>query len=416
MQLINRKSFLSKAIVTLLLMAVSTVLYAAKPPSTPGGGGDSTPLSCIISPQDNTVEEGNTVSYSTSIEGGKGKKSTSWTFAGGSPASSTSSSEDVTYDSADTFDVSLTVTDKNGSTNCSTTVKVIPADGGGNQPPVAQPDSFTTDKDMLLSGNVMSNNGSGIDTDPDGDNISVTAYDAASAQGAIVSIDSNGDFTYDPTDVAALQALNSGDSIADSFSYTISDDASSPLTSSTTVTIVVSGITDGGGGSDVSINSTSQNGTPGTVVTEQPFVSNNSYKIFATNDLGMHCGDFDARISSILPPFNVLHAQVIRRGGEPDILTPADGIEVVYSAASNPSDPIILTGLNAAGDLVLSSLVSGSVYKTNFWDIAREAYDPFYPPGILSAFYPAGVDIADLGLPMPDVELFYLGPDGIPFQ
>jgi hypothetical protein len=163
-------------------------------------------------------------------------------------------------------------------------------------------------------------------------------------------------------------------------------------------------------GAEVSINSTSQNGTPGDPVSEQPLIGLSGYKLFANNDLGMHCGDLDTRISSILPPFQVVHTQVIRRGSEPDILTPADGVEVVYSASSNPDDPI-LTGINSAGTgPVLSSLLpDNSVYKTNFWDVARDAYDPFYPSGILPAFYPAGANILDLGLPMPNVEQLFLG-------
>jgi hypothetical protein len=162
-------------------------------------------------------------------------------------------------------------------------------------------------------------------------------------------------------------------------------------------------------GVGVSINSTSQNGIPGAPVIEQPLAGNNNYRIFAINDLGMHCGDLDTRNSSILPPFNVFHALVVERGSEPNLLTPSDGVEVVYSASSNPNDPIILTGENAAGEPVLSSVANGEVYKTNFWDIARGAYDPFYPPGILPAFYPPANNILDLGLPMPDVERLYLG-------
>ena len=161
---------------------------------------------------------------------------------------------------------------------------------------------------------------------------------------------------------------------------------------------------------EISINSTSRNGFPGDPVAEQPFARQNAFNIFSSNDLGMHCGDLDTRISSILPPFNTVHTQVIQRGSSPDILTPADGVEVIYSAASNPSDPI-LSGINSAGSgPVASSLLDdGSVYKTNFWEIARESYDAFYPEGILAAFYPAGADIVDLGLPMPDVEQLFLG-------
>ena len=158
-----------------------------------------------------------------------------------------------------------------------------------------------------------------------------------------------------------------------------------------------------------SINSTGQNGIPAAAVTEQPFVSVNSYKIIATNDLGMHCGDFDTRISSILPPFNILHAQVIRRGDEPDILTRADGIEVVYSAVSNSTDPI-LDGLNAAGEPVLLSVLrdgSGGIYKTNFWStVSLGTYDPFYPPVVTPL---APFVTLDKGLPMPNVEQLWLG-------
>ncbi len=153
-----------------------------------------------------------------------------------------------------------------------------------------------------------------------------------------------------------------------------------------------------------SINSTSQNGLPGFGVAEQPFVNRAGYRVFGSNDLGMHCGDFDTRISSILPPFNVLHAQVIQRGPEPKILTPSDGIALTYSAASNPKDPV-LSGVNSAGDgPVLSSLAKdGTLFKTNFWDTALAGYRAFYPPGILEALTP------DQGLPVPNVERLWLG-------
>lgn len=165
---------------------------------------------------------------------------------------------------------------------------------------------------------------------------------------------------------------------------------------------------------DISINSSSQNRIPENPVNEQAFTGNTNYKLFGSNDLGMHCGDFDTRISSILPPFNVLHAQVIQRGQSPKILNPNDGISVFYSAASNPADPV-LTGINSSGNgPVLSSISNdGTAFKTNFWQVAEgspetialAAYRPFYPPGVLDAFAPS----ADQGLPAPNVEQLYLG-------
>ncbi|MEW8628332.1 MAG: PKD domain-containing protein, partial [Candidatus Thiodiazotropha sp.] len=140
-----------------------------------------------------------------------------------------------------------------------------------------------------------------------------------------------------------------------------------------TEVMTVASIQEGDQPAAVSINSTSQNGIPGDPVPEQPLINNNDYRVFAVNDLGMHCGDFDTRISSILPPFNVLHATVIRRGLEPEILGPND-VDVYYSAASNPLDPIITTGQNSAqsGPVYSSrNATTGEVFKTNFWDVAR---------------------------------------------
>jgi hypothetical protein len=163
----------------------------------------------------------------------------------------------------------------------------------------------------------------------------------------------------------------------------------------------------------ISINSTSRNSAnpvTGTVPL-QPQVLNSNYSVLAINDLGMHCGDLDTRVASILPPFQVLLAQVIKKGGTP-VLNPA-GTSVFYSAAYNPKDPILgqagaFTGV--AGD--------GSTYKTNFWDVvALGAYDPFYPAlvtplatGLAGATVPVTVDV---GLPVPNTESLYIGPDGV---
>lgn len=69
-----------------------------------------------------------------------------------------------------------------------------------------------------------------------------------------------------------------------------------------------------------------------------------SYVVIGYNDLGMHCMNDDFSSLMILPPFNNVHAQVIRRGGEPRILT--SGIQVNYSIPGNTT----------------------SYTKTNFWD------------------------------------------------
>ncbi|MCU7955466.1 MAG: carboxypeptidase regulatory-like domain-containing protein, partial [gamma proteobacterium symbiont of Bathyaustriella thionipta] len=55
-----------------------------------------------------------------------------------------------------------------------------------------------------------------------------------------------------------------------------------------------------------------------------------NFTILAANDLGMHCADQDFRIFSILPPYNVLNAQVLMKGSKPQIMSPDDGIHVTY--------------------------------------------------------------------------------------
>jgi len=152
-----------------------------------------------------------------------------------------------------------------------------------------------------------------------------------------------------------------------------------------------------------SINSTSDNSTtpPLTSVGEPAFVFSTQFQTFAANDLGMHCGDLDHRVASILPPFNVVHAQVVWKGATPVILT-GTHTEIFYAAASNPQDP------------VAHVLPAPTVFKTNFWDLnpqgtgntlAFDGYNPFYPPGILPLF-PL---VVDTGLPVPDTERLYLG-------
>ncbi len=149
-----------------------------------------------------------------------------------------------------------------------------------------------------------------------------------------------------------------------------------------------------------SINSTSANGAgPAPIsVPEQPIAGLPDFQVVAANDLGMHCGDLDHRVASILPPFNVLHAQVIQKGTAqalPRILGDAD-VSVDYSAASQARDP------------ALQVPFPRTLFKTNFWDpnprptgnlLVFDAYDPFYPPGILDLFPLA----TDIGLPVPDL-------------
>ena len=128
------------------------------------------------------------------------------------------------------------------------------------------------------------------------------------------------------------------------------------------------------------------------------------YRVLAANDLGMHCADKDYQIFSILPPFNVVHAQVVRtgkNGKDPQLLTNAE-VEVTYQATSSPNDPAGANSINT------TSQNKPSVFKSNFWaqkngkTLGGLGYAGLYPPNVLASFEPLP---ADKGLPVPDVAL-----------
>ena len=87
--------------------------------------------------------------------------------------------------------------------------------GPVNVNPLAADDFLLGDQDETISGNVLDENGGGIDSDPNGDNLSVVVQNSLStAQGGLVSIGANGSFYYTPA---------SGFVGLDSFAYTVED-------------------------------------------------------------------------------------------------------------------------------------------------------------------------------------------------
>lgn len=143
-----------------------------------------------------------------------------------------------------------------------------------------------------------------------------------------------------------------------------------------------------------------------------------SFVVLAANDLGMHCTDKDFQIFSILPPFNVLHAQVIQKGLTPTLVSDA-GADVYYAATSNANDPVGANSINT------TSTNTTGVFKTNFWEMSGAqtlgslAYGVLYPaqscatppcPSVLNLFSPIPPDI---GLPVPDPNAL---PSLVPLQ
>lgn len=89
-------------------------------------------------------------------------------------------------------------------------------------------------------------------------------------------------------------------------------------------------------------------------------------RVLAANDLGMHCMDREFSVFCILPPFNVIQAQVVLRGsGGPRVLAPGE-VDVTYEAVAD-----------ATGSINSTSLAG----KTGFWDHADALFGVTLPAG-----------------------------------
>ncbi len=133
--------------------------------------------------------------------------------------------------------------DTGGGTDTDTTgspITTATADAVNNAP-VAVPDSAATGEDTVLNvadAGVLAN-----DTDPDGsDVLTVTAFDAVSAKGAMVHVSAGGGYIYNPTASAVLNALAAGETTDDSFAYTVSDGHGGA--GKATVKVTVTGVND----------------------------------------------------------------------------------------------------------------------------------------------------------------------------
>jgi len=107
----------------------------------------------------------------------------------------------------------------------------------------------------------------------------------------------------------------------------------------------------GGGGGGGNSDGSGGDGTQPPAVTEAT--------VLAANDLGMHCMDLEFSVFSILPPFNVITAQVVKRdsNGRPYIADDFE-VDVFYNAVADTT----------------GSINSYSKGKTDFWQFANSLF------------------------------------------
>ena len=469
--------------------------------------GSAATCTITSTPSNATINMGQSIAWANTRSGfPSGTYVYAWTFPGGNPATSTSSSRSVSYANAGTSTTSLKVTRGGTSATCTSTVTVkdtqAPTVPGGlsataagatrvnlawtastdnvavtgyrverctgasctNFAQIAAPTTISYSNTGLTAGTTYryrlraadaaanlsayssiasaTTTTAGDTTKPNvsistptpgpyhapgtvpvnataSDNVGVTKvefYDGTTLKGT----DTSSPYSYN----WAIVAADAGNHVWIAKAY----DAAGNFSTTPGMTLVVAPQAP-----NTSINSTSQNAleagvdpyTVGAVAqTPRPKNANSlsptagtgttGYQVVAINDLGMHCGDLDTRVSSILPPFQVLLAQVIQKGAKPVILG-ASQASVTYTAASNPNDPILTKPLDAATGYPFTGLTgSADVFKTNFWSVAFQAYNPFYPPGVLASFYDPNnpANNLDAGLPVPNVEKLYIGADG----
>ncbi len=202
-----------------------------------GMSGAVVAANCTITtvPEPPTITVGQSVDFTGSVSG-KSPHTYDWTFAGGTPATSSQETVTVTYNSTGSFQATLDGTNSaKKNTTCSASVTVTVNDAGGNQPPTAADDSYNTTEDTPLS--VPAPGVLGNDNDPDNDPITVAdpRTNAPTSQGGTVTLNTDGSFDYTPA---------GGFTGDDTFTYQATD---GEFTSNTaTVTITVNAV--GGGG------------------------------------------------------------------------------------------------------------------------------------------------------------------------
>lgn len=105
-----------------------------------------------------------------------------------------------------------------------------------------------------------------------------------------------------------------------------------------------------GGGSNSQTNG-------GGNVTPPPPAASGTHTLTAWSELGMHCMDGkDYSVFGVLPPYNTVHAQLMKRGDPPVAVT--SGVTVTYEAMKD-----------AAGSINTSSST-----KTNFWTYVQALF------------------------------------------
>ncbi len=121
------------------------------------------------------------------------------------------------------------------------------------------------------------------------------------------------------------------------------------------------------------------------------------WRLVGWNNLGMHCMDADFSVFAILPPYNVIQAQLIDPQGKLVLDPEAQGITVTFQAVADAD----------------GSINSSSIGKTNFWDHVQALFGDIPPDVGLTGISMPGLS----NQPQPmvfDTALSWFIAEGIP--
>ena len=142
-------------------------------------------------------------------------------------------SEFIVYEPTDGIQTLPSVTALNGGDfifNSASEARIFDANGVAQSSDITSEDFVT----LIETASLLVN-----DSDAEGDALTVTAVSAESAHGAVLTLNTDGTISYDPTGADAVQALAEGETLTDTFTYTVADGQGGESTA--TVSIVVQG-------------------------------------------------------------------------------------------------------------------------------------------------------------------------------
>jgi hypothetical protein len=180
----------------------------------------------------------------------------------------------------------------------------------------------------------------------------------------------------------------------------------------------------GGGGSSNSSGNTGGNGSTLSAITPLPAsettppsggintTATKSYVVFAWNDLGMHCLNPSYDTAVILPPYNTVWAQVIKRGNPPQLIT--SGVTVSYRMIMNTTSqkglfaqfwtygkqlfgvaPAVNYGLNLDDPTVSNSLSGTMLAKTDHFQVSGIPLTPVNDGNTWTPYQLAEITVKD---------------------